>query len=248
MATRTRRGDAGVLGEIATDVRRLHVGWMALRFPRQRGRGHAVMGRWTPETTSQQLRYYGWGVLGALGLLVAYPLTVLGLATRYYAAKLDSTRTRLGVAGVTGLAVLAWGGLTAVAHLQLEPDAVLAVAAASAVATGATALSAGCSRVGGRSVSVLLAYPFALTALCLPPVVAALVTPSLEGVVLEPSYAFAVQLLEGPLAVGGINELLRANFELAGAAYAAMWVAIAFPLGWLLGLAVALANLVRPSN
>ncbi|MDG5818182.1 hypothetical protein [Natronococcus sp. A-GB7] len=248
MATRTRRGNAGVVGEVATDLRRLHGGWMALAFPRQRGHGHAVMGRWSPETTPQQVGYYGWGIVGALGLLALYPLTVLGFATRYYAAKLDSTRTRFGVVGVTALAVLAWGTLTAVAHFQLEPDAVLAVAAASAVATGATALSAGCSRVGGRPASVLLAYPFALTALLLPPVVAALVTPSLEGVVLEPSYAFAVQLLEGPLAVGGINELLRANFELAGAAYAAMWTAIAFPMGWLLGLAVALANLVRPSS
>ncbi|AGB39452.1 hypothetical protein [Natronococcus occultus] len=248
MATRTRKGDAGVLEEIRTDLRRLHDGWMALVFPRQRGRGHAVMGRWTPETTPQQVGYYGWGIVGALGLLALYPLTVLGFATRYYAATLDSTRTRLGIAGVTALAVLAWGGLTALAHLRLEPEAVLAVAAAGVVATGSTALAAACSRIGGRPVSVLLAYPFALTALFLPPVVAALVTPSLEDVVLEPSYAFAVQLLEGPLAVGGINELLRANFELAGTAYAAMWTAIAFPLGWLLGGAVALANLVRPSS
>ncbi|MFU8869492.1 MAG: hypothetical protein ACNA7R_16485, partial [Natronococcus sp.] len=152
MATRTRRGEAGVVGEVATDLRRLHGGWMALAFPRQRGRGHAVMGRWRPETTPQTVGYYGWGTLGALGLLVLYPLTVLGFATRYYAARLDSTRARLGVAGVTALAVLAWGTLTALAHLQLEPDAVLAVAAASAVATGATALAAGCSRVGGRPV------------------------------------------------------------------------------------------------
>lgn len=67
-------------------------------------------------------------------------------------------------------------------------------------------------------------------------IVAALVTLSLEEAVLDPSYAFAVRLLEGPLALGGIDELLRANFELAGATYAAMWTAVAFPPGWLLGL------------
>ena len=256
MSTRSRqRGGGGVVGAIKTDVQRLHGAWMELVFPRQRGRGHSVMGKWQPETLPQRIAYRGWSILGLLGLLVLYPLTVLGLGTRYYAAKLDSTRTRLGIVGVTGIALLGWGLLTlawgAMAYMEqvdIPFDAVLAVAAASGVATVSTALAATCSKFGGRGLTVALAYPFAMTALFLPPVVAALVTPSLEAVILEPSYDFAVWVLDNVLFVGGINEYLRGNFELEGAAYAAMWTGISFPLGWFLGVVTALANLVRPSQ
>lgn len=249
MSTRSRRsGGGGVVGAVRTDVQRLHGAWMELVFPRQRGRGHSVMGKWKPETLVQKIGYYCWSTLGALGLVLLYPLTVVGLATRYYASKLDSTRTRLGVAGVTAIALLGWGTLTVIAHIQLEFGPFLAIAAASGVATVSTTFAAVFSKVGGRAVSVVLAYPFAMTALFLPPVVAALVTPSLEGIVLEPSYEFAVWALDNVLVVGGLNEFLRANYELEGAAYAAMWIGISFPLGWFFGLVVALANLVRPSG
>ncbi|RQG89871.1 hypothetical protein EA462_07605 [Natrarchaeobius halalkaliphilus] len=243
-----RGGGGGVVGAIRADLGRLHGAWMELAFPRQRGRGHSVMGKWKPETLPQKIGYHVWSVLGTIGLLALYPLTVLGFATRYYAVKLDSTRTRLGIVGVTGVAILAWGTLTVVAHLRLPFDAFLAVAAASLVGVLSTALAAGFSKTGGRLVSVLFAYPFAMTAIFLPPVVAALVTPSLEGVILEPSYDFAIWILDTILHVGGLNEWLRTNFTLEGAAYAGMWVGISFPLGWFLGIPIALADLVRPSS
>ncbi|APX96158.1 hypothetical protein [Natronorubrum daqingense] len=249
MSARSRqRGGGGVVGAIRTDVQRLHGAWMELVFPRQRGRGHSVMGKWKPDTLPQRIGYHTWSSLGFLGLLLLYPLTVIGLATRFYAAKLDSTRTRLGIVGVTAMAVVVWGTLTVIAHLRLPTEAVIAIAAASSVATVSTALAAITSKFGGRLTSVLLAYPFAMTALFLPPVVAALVTPSLEGVILEPSYDFAVWALDNVLYIGDLNEYLRANYQLEGAAYAAMWVGISFPLGWFLGIVIALANLVRPSR
>ena len=249
MATRAQRsGGGGIVGAVKVDLERLHGAWMEIPFPRQRGRGHSVMGKWKPETTPQKIAYYVWSTLGALGLLVLYPLTVLGFATRFYASRLDSTATRLGIVGVTALALLVWGALTVLAHLQLPFDAFLAVAAASTAGVVSATLAATFSKVGGRGTSVALAYPFAMTAIFLPPVVAALVTPSLEPYVLTPSYDFAAWALDTVLFVGGLNEFLRANYELEGVAYAAMWLGISFPLGWFLGFLVALANLVRPSN
>ena len=206
------------------------------------------MGKWKPETLPQKIGYYGWGSIGMLGLFVLYPLTVIGLATRYYAAKLDSTRTRLGIIGVTLVAVLVWGALTVSAYLRLPFDAFLAVAAASSAGVVSAALAAVFSKFGGRFTSVLLAYPFAMTAIFLPPVVAALVTPSLAPYVLDPSYQFAIWILDNILFVGDINTMLRENFTLEGAAYAGMWIGISFPLGWFLGVLVALANVVRPSE
>ncbi|MWV41087.1 MULTISPECIES: hypothetical protein [Natrialba] len=249
MSTHSRRGGGGgIVGAIKADLARLHGAWMELVFPRQRGRGHSVMGKWKPETLPQKIGYYAWSTFGTLGLLFLYPLTVLGFATRFYAVKLDSTQARLGIVGVTGIAVLAWGTLTVVAHFQLPWDEFLAIAAASGAAVVSTALAATFSKVGGRGTSVLLAYPFAMTALFLPPVVAALVTPALQPYVLDPSYEFAIWILDNVLFVAGLNEWLRANFTLEGAAYAAMWVGISFPVGWFLGIPIALADLVRPSE
>ncbi|WP_254523793.1 hypothetical protein [Natrinema caseinilyticum] len=256
MSTRTQRsGGGGFVGAVRADIRRIHGVWMEIVFPRQRGRGHSVMGKWKPETLPQKVGYHGWSVLGIIGLLVLYPLTVLGLATRFYAAKLDSTRTRLGIVGVTGVALLGWGLLTVawgamsyMEQVEIPLEAVLAVAVASGVATVSTALAATFSKIGGRGSTVGLAYPFAMTALFLPPVVAALVTPSLHPYVLDPSYDFAVWALDNVLVLGGANDYLRSNFTLEGPAYAAMWVGISFPIGWFLGIIVALANLVRPSE
>ncbi|WP_254863248.1 hypothetical protein [Halovivax gelatinilyticus] len=238
---------AGLIGAVKFDLARLHGAWMEVFFPRQRGRGHSVMGKWKPETFPQALGYYSWYVVGALGLFLLYPLAVFGLATRFYASKLDSTATRLGIVGVTLVAIVVWGLLSVLAYFELPWNSFLAIAAASSVAVVSTTLAAVCSKYGGRAVTVLFAYPFAMTALFLPPVVAALVTPSLEPHVLEPSYDFAAWLLDNVLFVGGVNEFLRESFDLEGGAYAAMWFGFAVSTGWLFGLLVSLANLVRPS-
>ncbi|OYR84431.1 hypothetical protein DJ71_08850, partial [Halorubrum sp. E3] len=88
------------------------------------------------------------------------------------------------------------------------------------------------------------------------PVVAALVTPTLEELILPPSYDLARWILDTFLAVGGINEVLRGAFDLEtfgeqwglpGLGYVLMWIGISVPLGWFLGALVALANLIRPA-
>ncbi|WP_089384540.1 hypothetical protein [Halorubrum vacuolatum] len=236
------------------DVVRLHETWMEVVFPRQLDPS-TVLGKWKPETTPQKLGYYLWAALGAPLVAIGYPLLLLGFATRFYATRLDSALTRIGVVGAVIVAAIVWGTLTLITHLQLQPDDVIAVGAASIVATVSTALAATFSKVGGRFVSVLLAYPFAMTAFFLPPVVAALVTPTLEQIILPPSYDLAVWILDTFLFVGGLNDFLRASFDLEtfgeqwglpGLGYVLMWVGISVPLGWFLGVLVALANLVRP--
>ncbi|MFB6234400.1 MAG: hypothetical protein ABEH81_04630 [Halopenitus sp.] len=248
------RRTPGLLGAIRIDVARLHDTWMELAFPRQLD-ASAVLGKWQPETLPQKIAYYLWAGLGLPLLLIGYPLLLFGFATRFYAARLDSAATRLGVAGAVAVAALGWGILTLITHLQLEFSAVIAVGLASIVATISAALAVVFSKVGGRGTSVALAYPFAMTALFLPPVVAALVTPTLEAIILPPSYELSIWILDTFLFVGGLNDWLRASFNLetfgasyglAGIGYPLMWFAIAVPTGWLLGAVVALADVIRP--
>lgn len=250
------RGSPGLIGAIRIDIIRLYETWMEVLFPRQLNPSQ-VLGKWKPETAPQKAGYYGWGALGLPLVLVGYPLLLVGFATRFYAAKFNTAATRLGILGVILVSVIVWGALSAVAHFQLSSAGFIAVFAASVVATFASGLAVFFSRVGGRITTVVLAYPAAMTALFLPPVVAAISYPPLGDIILPASYDFAAWMLSNPLSIGGLNEILRGagdldtfgeEYGLPGLGYVLMWLSIAVPLGWGLGLLVALANLIRPKN
>jgi drug/metabolite transporter (DMT)-like permease len=157
-----------------------------------------------------------------------------------------------GLLGVIALFVLVWGVLSAGAAFRFSASftsgGVTAVVAASGVAVLAAALSYGCWVGGGRLVTVLLAYPFAMTAIFLPPVVAGLYATAIADVVYSNSDSVARWLLDSGPSLFGLKEYLVAEFERDGFAYVLMWFGIAVPLGWLLGSVVALADLVRPTS
>ncbi|WP_254537482.1 hypothetical protein [Halomarina litorea] len=240
------REQYGIVSGVRADVQQLHDFWMAIVFPKLR-RTHAVMGRWRPSGVGQRAAFYLWAVVGALALVLAYPLLLLGFGTRFYSRRIDSTTTRLGLAGTVVLAAVVWGGLTLLARYRFSPEGFLAVAAASVVAVVSAGLAVTFTRVGGRATTVVLAYPSAMNALFLPPVVAALYSPTLAGVVFPESLTLARWLLDNVLVVGDLNTALRTRFDLEGAAYVAMWFGLAVPLGWLLGAVVTLADTVRPT-
>lgn len=238
----------GFVGAVRYDLKRLHESWMELFFPRQRDTGDSVLGKWSPSSTGGRVAYRAWSVVGTPVVAALYPLALFGFAARYYTRKIDGTATRLGVVGVVLLSLLAWGGLTALARMRFSHSGFLAVGAAGGVATVSAALAYVTGTRGGRLSTVFLAYPFAMTAVFLPPVVAALYSPTLSEVVFPNSYTLAVWILDNPLDLWGINEFLREQFTLEGANYVAMWFGLSVPVGWLLGLLVTLADVIRPKR
>lgn len=241
------RRSPGLLGAVRIDMTRLHETWMEVVFPRQLNPGH-VLGKWQPETSVQKASYYFWAALGLFPVLIGYPLLLVGFGTRYYATRLDSAAARLGIIGAILLSVVVWGALSVVARFQLSFEGFLAVLAASGVATVAAAAAVFFSRVGGRATSVLLAYPSAMTALFLPPVVAALYSPSLAQIIFPYSQELAIRILDTILVVGGLNDFLREQFTLEGIGYALMWLGLSVPVGWGLGVLVMFADLIRPKD
>lgn len=240
-------GPGELVTAVRVDVKRLHESWMELVFPRQRGADRTVLGKWTPSTTGGKVRYRLWSLAGLLMVALLYPLAVVGFAARFYARRLDTAATRLGIVGVVLLTALIWGILTLGAYLRnFSEQGVLAVAAASIVAVISSALAVVFARIDGRPVTVLLAYPFAVTAITLPPVVAAFYSPVLASVVFPGSETIAAWILDNVLFVGGINDYIREQFELTAGATLAMWLGFSFPTGWLLGITVTLANVIRP--
>ncbi|WP_135533674.1 hypothetical protein [Halostella pelagica] len=236
----------GVFHAISVDLRRLHETWMELVFPRQRTSTHSVLGKWTPNTTTGWIGYRLWAALGVLIVALLYPLALFGFMARFYARKADGTATRIGILGVVAVSVLIWGALTVFAHFRFSRTGFLAVGAAGVVATISAALAVVFSRIGGRKTTVFLGYPFGMTAVFLPPVVAALYSPTLAQTIFPQSESLAIWLLDNVLYVGGINEFLRSRYSLSGLGYVGMWFGIAVPLGWILGGLVTLADLIRP--
>lgn len=252
MAVESGGGRGGVVDGVRVDVRRLYDSWMELVFPRQRDAEHSVLGRWRPETLRDRTAYWTWATVGVPLIAVLYPLALVGFAARFNARRFDSAAARLGAVGVVLVALVTWGLLTAVAYVGLTFEAVLAVGGAGLVAAGSAGLAVVAARRGGRATTVLLAYPLGVTAVFLPPVVAALYSPAVADVVLPRSDRVAIYVLDEllpslPVVGRAASDYLRENYQLVGGAYALMWLAIAVPVGWLLGLLVTLADVVRPA-
>ena len=244
-----QRSDPGLVEAVLIDLRELHVSWMSLVFPRQREGRHAVLGAWRPQTVTGRAWYSVWSAVGTVAIALVYPLAVAGFGARFYARRVDRVAASLGLIGVVLVTMLAWGGLTAVTYFSRTSfEGFVAVGAAGAVATVSAVFAMVFSRFGGRLSTVVLAYPFGMTALFLPPVVAALYSPAVGEVVFPRSQLLAIWLLDNVLDYGGIATVIRENFELEGLAYVGMWFGIAVPLGWFFGVLVTLANVVRPTS
>lgn len=243
-----QRSSPGVLGAIRIDLRLLHATWMELLFPRQRGAGHSVLGKYRPESPPKLLAYYLWSFLGLIAVTVIYPFLLTGYFVRYQARTASDTAKRLGFVGVLVFFAVLWGGLTALVAIQsgaFEEGAVRALALASVVAVTSAALSFFFWKIDGRPTTILLAYPFAVTAVFLPPVVAALFWEPLSGLI-EWSDDIAYWVTnEGPDPLGVVS-WLEANFERQDEDHVIIWFAASFPVGWALGLLVTLADVVRP--
>lgn len=248
MAAGTESDDSGgVLNGLRVDLVRFHESWMELIFPRQRGAAHSVLGKWKPTTTADRVKYRVWGAIGALVVMVTYPLVLIGVVVRFYSRRIDSTATRIGLVGVIVLSVLLWGGLTVLARYRFSLEGFYAVAAASMVAVVSSVLALVFTRVGGRGTTIALAYPFGMTAIFLPPVVAALYSPTVAEAVVLPSERLADYALNN-FAPPRVEQFLRSKYELEGLALVGMWFGIAVPLGWLFGILVSLADVVRPTD
>lgn len=236
------------MAAIQYDLGRLHDVWMEVFFPRQLDVEGTVLGKWTPSTTMGWVAYRLWAAVGVPVIALVYPLALVGMAARHYARRIDGTAARIGVFGVVLASALVWGALTVLARVRFSDAGFVAVLAASLVATVSATLAVLFARVGGRATTVVLAYPFGVTAMFLPPVVAALYSPTLSEIVFPRSETIAVWVLDNVLHVGGINDYLRSNYDLRGLAYAGMWFGLAVPMGWLLGTLVALADLLWPTR
>lgn len=237
----------GLVGAVRADVARLLVRWRSIVFPRQID-PHPVRGPWRPTTLGEHLGFWGWSLLGVALICLVYPVAAVGLWVRYVARRIDRTAAAIGLVALLLVVGLLWSALAALAWQRLPAAGFRAVLAAGVVATASAGLAWGFARLGGRGFTVAFAYPFAVSAILLPPVTAALFSPSLGAVVLPESTSIAEWLLDNVLALVGLETVLRREFELAGAAFVGMWFGIGTPIGWLLGLLVTLADAVRPRN
>jgi len=239
--------DSQLVTAIRADLIWLLTAWRKLLFSMD-SNSHPIRDRWRPETTLDRLAFWAWSGLGAVLIVAAYPFAVAGFWARYVTRRLNRIATGLGLVAIVAVVGVAWSALTVLAWGQLPTSGFKAVLVASVVATVSTALAWGTTRAGGRRLTLVAAYPFVVAAIFLPPVTAALFSPTLGEVILPRSTSLAEWLLDNLLAVGNLNTVIRQEFNLSGAAFVGMWAGLAVPIGWGLGLLVTFANAVRPRD
>ena len=93
--------------------------------------------------------------------------------------------------------------------------------------------------------TVLVMYPLGIGAVVLSLVAAGLVSPAFNAHLRAGTTVLAVWLLDNVLAVGGLNDLLRRQFQLEGAGFFLMWLAIDVVVGWVVGGSALAAEHVR---
>ncbi len=234
---------------IRFDLRRMHETWMEVFYPRQRDAEDTVLGKWTPDGGVQLYLYQVWSAVGVPVVGVLYPLVLLGYFVRFQARRVNLTAARLGFVGVVSVFVILWGGLSALVFFELSElfvtGGVVAIVAASGVAVVSAALAFGFWVLDGRPVTVLLAYPFAMTAIFLPPVVAGLFSEAIAEFVFTWSDSLASWSLDQT--PSRIESYLASEYDRNAPAHVIIWFVVSFPVGWILGIVVTLADLVRPT-
>jgi hypothetical protein len=242
--------EQGLREAIKFDLRRMHETWMEVVYPRQRDAEDTVLGKWTPDGGVHLYLYRLWSAIGTPVVGILYPLVLFGYFVRFQARRLSITAVRIGFVGVVFLFVLLWGALSALVIGPLSDavssGGVVAVIAASAVAVASAALAFVFWWLDGRPVTVLFAYPFAMTAIFLPPVVAGLYSEAVAEIVLTRSDSLASWSLDQMPTL--IETYLGENFERDKFAHVIIWFGVSIPTGWLLGIFVTLADLVRPTG
>ncbi|MFB6161870.1 MAG: hypothetical protein ABEJ86_00290 [Halococcoides sp.] len=238
---------AGLVGGLIVDLKRLHETWMEIRYPRQLNADQSVLGKWKPTTTAGTVAYRTWAAIGALVIAMLYPLVLAGYVIRYQAIKLDTLTTRIGLIGVVVLAAIVWGALSLIVKFELGVVAggVIAVMVASVVAVLAAGGAYLSATYGGRVSTVAIAYPLAVTAFVLPPVVAALFYQPVYDVIEPTSASIAAWGRANVLAPLGVKDWVVRRFDLEGATIVVLWLLLSVPVGWLLGLVATLAAFVR---
>jgi hypothetical protein len=234
-----------LLTAAAVDLRRLLAAWRDIGFSRQADE-YSVQDRWNPDSSGERLAFWLWSVLGVALISAVYPFAALGFWVRYVGRRIDRLVAGLGVLVFIAVAAVLWGGLTALAWDRLPTAGFRAVLAASIVATASVGFSWAFARHGSRRLTLVFAYPFAVAAVFLPPVTAALVSPTLGDLILPGSELFAEWILTNVLVIGDLSTVLRQQFELAGVAFIGLWFGFAIPIGWALALLVTLADTIRP--
>jgi len=239
--------DSQLVAAVKADLVKLLTTWRRLLFSME-SHAHPVRDRWRPEATRDRLAFWVWSGLGAVLIAAAYPFAVAGFWARYVTRRLNRIATGLGLVAIVAVVAVAWSALTVLAWGQFPAAGFKSVLTASVVATVSAGLAWGTSRTGGRRLTLVAAYPFVVAAVFLPPVTAALLSPTLGEVILPRSTSLAEWLLDNVLFVGNLSAVIRQQFNLSGIAFVGMWAGLAVPIGWLIGLLVTFANAVRPRD
>lgn len=228
-----------------SDARILHDYWMDTMYSRHTD-PHPVLGKSKPETTSKIILYYLWFLIGVVFVVITYPISYIGIITKVYAVDniLNFVESK-GIIRSLILLSIVWLILSVVSYFLQPTETTYAVVAASIIAVLSAIISYITYLTGDDRIKIAIGYPAGYTALLLPPVVFSVLSPVLGQMVLDTSLEVTLFLKENIAEPLGIREFFSNNFDLEGIGHIILWLNISFIVGWITGLSVQLAKIIR---
>jgi len=138
---------------------------------------------------------------------------------------------------VTVAATVIWGLSVVYGAMAFDTSGLISLIFASLIAIVSASLAVLFFLSPGKVKTIVLAYPFTLNVVLLPPIVIAINEPRL-AFLLDNSILVAEFLLQNYASVLGVESWLRSTFNLQGSYFILMWFAISIPLGWFMGTTV----------
>lgn len=179
--------------------------------------------------------------LSLAAFCIGWVLFVIGVTIaqnpRRVAEKLRRRLETRRVQGVLAFYAAAWFLLLNPRLLDIVVEVLIILTVAGVVSLFT---AAGWLSIHGRAspaIQLLVVYPLGMLMVLLPPIAAALVSPSFRGAMQSFTTELAIFLLDNVLALVGLDTFLRRTFDLQGAGFFVMWVGIIVIVGWAVGLA-----------
>lgn len=228
-----------------SDARILHNYWMDMLYKRHTD-PHPVVGKYRPEEKIELAVYHIWSVIGIGFVMLAYPISYVGILTKIYCVdKVTGFVESHGIVKSLILLGVLWTTLSGLSYLFQPTETTYAVVASSVVAMVSAIVSYLCYVTGDNRIKVALGYPAAYTAILLPPVVFSVLSPIFGESILELTTDIAVYLQNTVAKPIGLRQFFSDNFDLVGISYVILWLNFSFVLGWITGIPVQLAKIIR---
>lgn len=227
-----------------SDLNSIHKHWMNIIY-QWHINPHPVTGKSTPDRPYKRTLYFLWSSVGLTLVIPIYILALMGIFVDIVAKRIKKFVESKGISVSILLLVFLWGFLVILTYFLLGYKTATGVFLSSAVAVLSAVVAYLSYLSNNQRVFLMIGYPAIYTALFLPPITLAVLSPVVGDQILEYSTDITIFMqlkFAKPL---GLQELFTENFDLQDQNHIILWFFISIIFGWLTGIIHKASNLLN---